>query len=135
MKKGFTLVELLAVIIILGMLVVLLVPNVISILKSNNLRVYKLKEKELLRAAEDYIEYDEEFVAPTNEAPVKYLTIQSLISKNYINKILDNSSGEECPAFVKISKDGDNYNLDPCIICGEYKTDRDFCTSSMYQSL
>ncbi len=135
MKKGFTLVELLAVIIILGMLVVLLVPNVISILKSNNLRVYKLKEKELLRAAEDYIEYDEEFVAPTNEAPVKYLTIQSLISKNYINKILDNSSGEECPAFVKITKAGDNYNLDPCIICGEYKTDRDFCTSSMYQSL
>lgn len=135
MKKGFTLVELLAVIIILGMLVVLLVPNVISLLKSNNLKVYKIKEKELLRAAEDYIQYDDDFVAPTNEEPIKYITIQSLISKNYINKILDNSSGEECLAFIKITKDSNNYNLDPCIICSEYKTDRDFCTSSVYQSL
>lgn len=135
MKRGFTLVELLAVIIILGLLVTLLVPNVITLLKSNSLKVYKIKEKELLNAAEDYIEYDSDFIAPTTSEPVKYITIQSLISKNYINKILDNSTGEECSAFVKITKNGNSYNLDPCIICSEYKTDRDFCTTSMYQSL
>lgn len=135
MKKGFTLIEILAVVVILGTIVAIFVPNTVKILKANNLKVYKIKEKELVRAAEDYIEYDSDFVAPSNEQPEKYITIGTLITKNYINKILDNTSGNECTAFVKVTKDENNYNVEPCIICDEYKTDKGFCSSTVYQSL
>lgn len=135
MKRGFTLIEVLAVIVILGTIVVLFVPNTIKILKENNLKVYKVKEKQLLQAATDYANYDSDFTPPDASHPIKYITIDNLVSKNYISKILDGSSGNECSAFVKVTKSGTDYDLDPCIICDEYKTERDFCTASMYQSL
>lgn len=135
MKKGFTLIEVLAVVVILGTIIAIFVPNTIKILKDNNLRVYKIKEKELLQAAEDYVKYDDDFIAPDASQPTRYITIDVLVSKNYINKILDGSSGNECPAFVKVTKNGNDYSLDPCIICGEYKSERDFCTTAVYQNI
>lgn len=135
MRKGFTLIEMLAVVVILGTIVVIFVPNTLRILKENNLRVYKIKEKELVKAAEDYIYYDKSFVAPDSYQPVKYVTVDTLVSKNYMNKILDGSSGNECTAFVKVTKSNNDYNVEPCIICEEYTTDKSFCTTSTYQNL
>ena len=135
MRKGFTLIEVLAVIVILGTIIVLFIPNTIKLLKDNNLKVYKIKEKQLLEAAEDYAEYDSDFSGPDSYQPIKYITINTLVSKNYMNKILDNSSGDECMAFVRVTNKNGSNNYDPCIICGEYKTERDFCTTAMYQSL
>ena len=45
-KNGFTLVELLVVIILLGLIVTLFIPNVIKILKQNNTKIYKIKEND-----------------------------------------------------------------------------------------
>lgn len=133
-KNAFTLVEVLAVIGILAILITLFIPNTIKLLKNNNLKIYKIKESQLVNAAKDYI-YDEKFIHPTTDNPT-YVTITELAAGNYLSKILDTTSGVECDAFVKITLAGeDDYDFSPCIICEEYTTSNDFCTSDMYNSL
>lgn len=136
MKKGFTLVEVLAVIVILGLMAVIFVPNTIKILKENNLKIYKIKENELIKAAKDYAEYDEGFIAPTSSGTYKYVTMPQLVKGSYMNKIIDTTSGKECSAFVRISlNDIYGYNYEACLICEEYKTNKDFCSAVNYSNL
>lgn len=135
-KNGFTLVELLAVIIILGVITTIFVPNTIKLLKENNLKIYKIKENELINAAKDYANYDKNFSSPTVEVPVKYITMPQLVEGSYINKILDTSSGKECRAFVRVTlNDINGYNYEACLLCDEYSTNKSFCNSTTYESL
>jgi len=135
-KRGFTLVELLAVIVILGTIAMIFIPNTIKLLKENNLKIYKVKENELLKAAKSYAEYDDNFIEPTSSEPVRYITMPTLVSGNYMNKILDTTSGNECNAFVKVTLSSIyGYDYEACLLCDEYKTDKEFCTASIYQNL
>lgn len=135
MKKGFTLVEVLAVIIILGIISVIFIPNTIKILRENNLKIYKIKEQELIKAAETYAEYDKNFVPPI-EGGFKYITMPQLVKGNYINKILDTTSAKECNAFVRVSLNSIyGYNYEACLVCEEYKTNKDFCNAINYNDL
>lgn len=106
-----------------------------KILKENSTKVYKVKEKQLIESAKDYVEFDKDFVPPTDTDPVKYININTLISKNYIDKILENKTGNECSGVVKVSLNSiAGYDYDACIICSEYKTDKSFCTSEILAS-
>ena len=135
-KNGFTLVELLAVIIILGIIATIFVPNTIKLLKENNLKIYKIKENELIKAAKDYANYDKNFSSPTVEIPIKYITMTQLVEGGYMNSILDTSSGRECRAFVKVTlNDINGYNYEACLLCDEYSTNKSFCNSTTYQGL
>ena len=132
-KNGFTLVELLVVIILLGLIVTLFIPNVIKILKQNNTKIYKIKENELVNACNDYINYDKDF---TFEGTEKYITMDTLVSKNYMSKIIDTSSGNECKAFAKVTKNKVNgYDVEACLICDEYVSENSFCTRDAYNDL
>ena len=134
-NRGFTLVEVLAVITILGLISIIFIPNAMKILKDNNLKIYKIKEKELITAAKDYAEYDKDFIPPTNGVE-KYVTMPQLVSGNYMNKILDNNTGNECTAFVKVTlSDVYGYNYDACLICDEYKSNKDFCNLAIYNDI
>ena len=135
-KNGFTLVELLAVIIILGAITTVFVPNTIKLLKENNLKIYKIKESELIRAAKDYANYDKNFSSPTEMELEKYITMTQLVDGGYMNSILDTSSGKECRAFVKVTlNDISGYNYEACLLCDEYSTNKSFCNSTTYQGL
>lgn len=135
-KNGFTLVELLAVIIILGVITTIFVPNTIKLLKENNLKIYKIKESELIRAAKDYSNYDKNFSSPTEMELEKYITMTQLVDGGYMNSILDTSSGKECRAFVKVTlNDISGYNYEACLLCDEYSTNKSFCNSTTYQGL
>ena len=135
-KNGFTLVELLAVMIILGIIATIFVPNTIKLLKENNLKIYKVKESELIKAAKDYANYDKNFSSPTVEIPIKYITMTQLVEGGYMNSILDTSSGKECRAFVKVTlNDINGYNYEACLLCDEYSTNKSFCSSTTYQGL
>lgn len=134
-KNGFTLVEILAVIIVLGILSMIFIPDTLKVLKDNSSKIYKIKENELIKAAEDYVKYDKNFSFP-NEIDEKYVTMTQLISGSYLDKILDNKTGNECSAFVKVTKnDIYGYDYDACLICDEYKTNKDFCDIALYNSL
>ena len=126
-KNAFTLVELITVIAILAVITIIFIPNTAKILKENSTKVYKVKEKQLIESAKDYVEFDKDFVPPTDTDPVKYININTLISKNYIDKILENKTGNECSGVVKVSLNSiAGYDYDACIICSEYKTDKSF---------
>jgi len=134
-NKGFTLVEVLAVIVILGLITTIFIPNAIKILDDNSLKIYKIKEKELVNAAKDYAEYDKNFTPPTRTLE-KYITMPQLVSGNYMSKILDNNTGNECTAFVKVTlNDVYGYNYDACLICDDYETNNDFCNLAIYKDL
>ena len=134
-KNAFTLVELITVIAILAVITIIFIPNTAKILKENSTKVYKVKEKQLIESAKDYVEFDKDFVPPTDTDPVKYININTLISKNDIDKILENKTGNECSGVVKVSLNSiAGYDYDACIICSEYKTDKSFCTSEILAS-
>lgn len=127
MKNGFTLIELLAVIVILGIVAVIFVPNTIKLLKGNNLKIYKIKESQILKAAEDYAEYDDNFTAPIDDNAV-YITLQNLVNGNYIENVIDTTSGNSCSAFVQVTNNALNgYDYDVCLVCDEYHTDKNYC--------
>lgn len=56
MKKGFTLVELIAVIAIIGLLSIMIIPNIIDLFNKSNNDSMKIVENEVLDAANLYIE-------------------------------------------------------------------------------
>ena len=98
-------------------------------IKEDNL----IKENELVNACNDYIDYDKDF---TFEGTEKYITMDTLVSKNYMSKIIDTSSGNECKAFAKVTKNKVNgYDVEACLICDEYVSENSFCTRDAYNDL
>lgn len=53
-KKGFTLIELFAVIIILGLLAIIVVPNVIDIVNENSDKVYERQIENIIKSAKTW---------------------------------------------------------------------------------
>lgn len=132
---GFTLVELMAVIIVLGVISVIVIPSAMKMVNDNSLKIYKIKEKEIMNATKDYAKYSKDFVAPTS-SEARYVTIEKLVSGNYINKILDNKSGNECNAFAKITLNNiHGYDYEVCLICDEYTTNKPLCSTINYEEL
>ena len=91
-KKGFTLVELLAVIVILGVLTAIAVPSVLGISKKIKSNMYDSKIKTIEVAAELWA--DDNKSSCIND--IDKLTIKTLIDKNYL-KADDNSGNFNNP--------------------------------------
>lgn len=65
-KSGFTLIELIAVIIIIGVLLLIIVPNVAGVLKRAEQKTFAASAKGILRTASDYFA-DGEFTVNEGE--------------------------------------------------------------------
>ena len=88
-KKGFTFVELLVVIALIGVIFVIAFPTVYTINKRVNERLYKTKIELILSAAEMYAQ-DEKV-----EDEVTVVTVEDLLENKYLVKDKkDNSSCE-----------------------------------------
>lgn len=90
-KKGFTLVELLAVIVILAILVTIAVPSTIAISKKIKSNMYDAKIDLILNAA---VLYGQDYSTKVNSSescsgPI--ITLQELVDKGYVKK--DDKSG------------------------------------------
>jgi len=55
-RKGFTLVELLAVVIVLGLILVILIPNALDAAEKSRTRLFKIEAQNVLKAAREYYE-------------------------------------------------------------------------------
>lgn len=106
-KKGFTLVELLAVILIIGALAILIVPNVARYINKGYDEYYSALEKQLKIAANDYI-----IEHPNDE--VKKLSTTTLLQQNYLTNEITDKSSKSCNASYVLVEDN-NYNV--CLIC------------------
>lgn len=82
-NKGFTLVELLAVLVILIAISSIAIPAISSSLDRSKVKQSKAKEKLLLSAAELYVTDNKNYFVDND---VCYFNVQRLIDENYIDE-------------------------------------------------
>ena len=88
MKKGFTMVELLVTIIILGLLTTLVITSITSILSKSHEEYYNSQENMLILAGRDYFA-DYRSKLPKEIGETSSVTVETLINEKYIDPIKD----------------------------------------------
>lgn len=111
-NKGFTLVELIGIVIVLGVLVIIGIPSLIKTMKVNQNREYEVFEKNLFLAAETYVsdhieEIDElKVVGGTYYVFTSYLLEEKLIKqKNLYNPKTKRNLTDNAAIKVTVSED------------------------------
>lgn len=128
-KRGFTMIELLAVIIILGILVTMAVVSVSGVMNSSYDTTYDTFETSMEEAATSYL-LDHTGEIP-NEGEVVRLSAAMLVEEGYLDYMEDpRNEAENCQddSYILVSRGNDvGYNFDlsykACLICGNYKSD------------
>jgi prepilin-type N-terminal cleavage/methylation domain-containing protein len=113
-KRGFTLVELLAVIVILAIIALITTVVVINIIETVKIRKYKVEEKSLEKAAELYYTNSQIFLFQDE------ISLNTLVEKGFINSVKDTGNGSTCEG--KVIKDN-NGELKGCLKCSNYVTE------------
>lgn len=113
MKKGFTLVELLAVVVILSVISMLVFPNVVKIINQSKENLYQSQLRDLESVARDFsLEHPE--LLDSNHINVTYVTLDALKRAGYleIDKINNPKTGDEMNGCIKIeyNESGSQYN-------------------------
>lgn len=108
-RKGFTLIETIMVIAILALLMLILVPNVISLINKNNIKSCHNLEDSIKNAAKVYVannKYQLGFSCDTEKGTEKEIKIQDLIDSGDLkltdNKLVNPVSGKDIPLSSKI---------------------------------
>lgn len=126
-EKGFTLVELLATIIILGLLSAVVYMSATSILNRGNDSYYTSQEDMLILAGREYYA-DHRSELPDEIGDTSNVTLETLIDQNYIDPIKDRNEND-CDfenSGVTVQKITErDYQYYGILICGNYKTEED----------
>ncbi len=85
MKKGFTLVELLAVIVILGILGLVVYPSVISVIKDARDSAYKSQVKVIEKASKEWGVEHPNNLPEIDSATSVWISVSKLIKDGYIS--------------------------------------------------
>ena len=119
MKKGFTLIEILATIIILAIIFVIAVPQISKIINNSKISIYRKNEEVLIKAASLYALRNQEYY-PSIIGDTKEITLNQLQEVKYISEIINpENKTEECKGYVLITKiEQDEYDYTPHIKCG-----------------
>ena len=124
-KKGFTLLELLATIIILGLLTTIVIGVVLPLLNRGNNEYYKNQENMLVLAARDFFA-DHRSRLPKEIGETSTVTLKELIEGKYIDPIKD-KDGNDCDAeksTVVVQKITEkDYQYYVTLICGNNEED------------
>lgn len=126
MKKGFTLIELITTIVILGTIVLIAVPFFDRyVLKSNQIYYHNL-EKTLQIAAEEYLNDYRLLPKYTGEAVL--VTEKEILENKYLEQIIDTKE-ERCTVKISSLKlNKTDYKYEVCLKCGEnYNSDKNIC--------
>ena len=107
-KRGFTMVELLATIVIIGILGTVGVVGVTKSIKSAKDRYYVAQNKLFISAAQTYFT-DNKSRLPMKSGTSKKVTLQTLNKENYIEKMVDyGKDSYKDDSFVRVTKLGLN---------------------------
>ena len=109
-NKGLTLVELLAVLVILSLLVMIVVPSITKKLKSSSVQLCEHQLESLVSASKNWLtdqindNYDTVYLDGVFQ--VQIVTGETLLSQGYVSTL----ESEYKSVQIEISKSGDNYN-------------------------
>ena len=124
-KKGFSMVELLAVIVILGILGTMAIVSISAILNRAEKNHYKTQEKNMIMAAESYVQENRN-ILPKEIGDTRTITLQELQSRKYIGEVVDRSKASCTTGEVTIFKySQDGYSYKVYLKCPKYETGKD----------
>lgn len=121
-KKGFTLIEVLAVVVIMGLLITLIVPNILGDVDTGKSE-YNLKLEGQLKLSGKtyYSEHKSDLPTIMNGKSYAYITVPEMKTKNYITNEFVDADGNECsPSYVYVRQktyNSDEYEYVPCLVC------------------
>ena len=121
MKKGFTLVELLGVIVILTVIGVIAVPTVLNMYRGSKEELSDLTEQVLITSTKAYVN-DNENDFPVNNGNVYCVSLKRVVSENYLKTpVIDSNTGEEIDLdkIVQVKVTNGTYDIslnDSCVI-------------------
>ena len=118
-KKGFTLTELLAVIIIIGVILLIALPRILGLISNESETISKTMEDVILRAGELYV-HDNSDNFPEAEGNSYCVPFEKLIEKDYLtDSLTDPVSNEKISTdkFVKVTVKYGNYEYKITDIC------------------
>lgn len=133
--KAFTLIEIIAVIVILGIILLLVSIPVTKYVQNSKMKTYQSHQKELEVAAKDYMidcisNNEEGCTIPSNGASI-VLPYEKLVELGYSKELEDPDSDGYCDKSFVIAENNDSNGVDlnykSCLICSEYKTDETWC--------
>ena len=134
-KRGFTMIELLAVLVILGIIMVIAVPSVVSYLQSAR-SDYDQLEESVKTVGQEYFS-DHRSLMPRENGQIFSVNIQDLITEGYTTEILDSDGNDTCTGNVYVKRLATaDFEYHACIQCGktdaegnqEYISTSAFCT-------
>lgn len=116
MKKnnGFTIIELLSVLVVLGIIMAIAVPTYNGYVKKARINTCKSYEKTLEGSAKSFITECINRNKCADDKTVEYYigkTVESstLISNNYMKEMKNPYASDNCTGNVKVSKENDSY--------------------------
>lgn len=135
-KRGFTMIELLAVLVILGIIMVIAVPSVVSYLQGARNDYYDQLEESVKTVGQEYFS-DHRSLMPRENGQIFSVDIQDLITEGYTTEILDSDGNDTCTGNVYVKRLATaDFEYHACIQCGktdaegnqEYISTSAFCT-------
>lgn len=129
-------IELLAVLVILGIIMVIAVPSVVSYLQSARSDYYDQLEESVKTVGQEYFS-DHRSLMPRENGQIFSVDIQDLITEGYTTEILDSDGNDTCTGNVYVKRLATaDFEYHACIQCGktdaegnqEYISTSAFCT-------
>ena len=110
-SRGFTLVELLAVIVVLAVIALVTAPNIINLLNDSKTRLSETQEQQILKAARLYGNKNI-ILTDGNEPSEKELTIEQLINYGYLDdSVYDIETNKQINCYkIMVEWDGKKFN-------------------------
>lgn len=119
-KKGFTLVELLCVIVILGVISTMAIAGISNLISKSKEEKNNQNEKNVSMAVESYLQANKG-ERPHTIGQVERISLKKLRSTNFITSDIENSKGESCMenSYVRIYKySTTGYTYTTYLYCG-----------------
>lgn len=119
-KKGFTMVELLAVIVLLGILALVGIVSVTRLISKSRDEQVKDQAKTMVMATQSFLQSDKSLL-PKSIGEFTEISASELKNANFLKENLKNSKGEDCmeKSYVRVYKSSNtDYVYTPYIICG-----------------
>ena len=109
-KKGFTIVELLAVIVVLGLLITMVMPNIMDLFDEKKQVLYENTIEEIERITGMYLTENPDLYLEIESNGYTNVQLQTLCSAKLINCPLnDPRDNTEIKGYVKVSYENNKY--------------------------
>ena len=121
-NKAFTLIELMAVITLLGLIAFIAFPPLLKQIKGTKSKIDEATEQLIIVGASNYVDENKNNY-PKIDSNVYCVTLQTLVDDNKVSKDLTNSKGDkiDLTKYVQISISGNKYDYVLVDSCAEVK--------------